>query len=74
MAFQELMGISNRLLTNAQALAALTARLHLDELGIEGDPAVRAQLDRVIEALGAGQHIQELDDGERSVALSFARS
>ena len=74
MAFQELMGISNRLLTNAQALAALTARLRLDELGIEGDPAVRVQLDRVIEALGAGQHIQELDDGERSVALSFARS
>lgn len=74
MAFQELMGTSNRLLTNAQALAALTARLRLDELGIEGDPAVRAQLDRVIEALGAGQHIQELDDGERSVALSFARS
>ena len=74
MAFQELMGISNRLLTNAQALAALTARLRLDELGIEGDPAVRAQLDRVIEALGAEQHIQELDDGERSVALSFARS
>ena len=74
MAFQELMGISNRLLTNAQALAALTARLRLDELGIEGDPAVRAQLDRVIEALGAEQHIQELDDGERSVAVSFARS
>ncbi len=74
MAFQELMGISNRLLTNAQALAALTARLRLDELGIEGDPAVRAQLDGVIEALGAEQHIQDLDDGERSVALSFARS
>ena len=74
MAFQELMGISNRLLTDAQALAAVTARLRLDELGIEGDPAVRAQLDRVTEALGAEQHIQELDDGERSVAVSFARS
>ena len=74
MAFQELMGLSNRLLTDAQALAALTARLRLAELGVEGDPAVREQLDRVVDALGAREHIQELGEGERSVALSFARS
>lgn len=74
MAFEELMGLSNRLLTDAQALAALTARLRLDELGVEGDPTVRAQLDRVVDALGAREHVQGLDEGERSVALSFARS
>ena len=74
MAFQELMGLSNRLLTDAQALAALTARLRLDELGVEGDPAVGAQLDRVVDALGAREHVEGLDEGERSVVLSFARS
>jgi len=68
------MGLSNRLLTDAQALAALTARLHLDELGVEGDPDVREQLDRVVDALGAREHVEGLDDGERSVILSFARS
>ena len=74
MALQELMGLSNRLLTDAQALAALAARLHLDELGVEGDPAVRAQLDRVIEALDAREHVEALDEAERSVLLSFVRS
>jgi predicted O-methyltransferase YrrM len=73
-ALEELMGLSNRLLTNAQGLAALTARLRLDELGVEGDPAVRAQLDRVVDALGVREHVQEIDEGERSVVLSFARS
>jgi 2-polyprenyl-3-methyl-5-hydroxy-6-metoxy-1,4-benzoquinol methylase len=73
-AFEELMGLSNRLLTDAQALAALTARLRLAELGVEGDPDVRVQLDRVVDALGAREHLEGLDDGERSVVLSFARS
>lgn len=74
MSFEELMGLSNRLLTNAQGLAALVARLRLDELGVEGDPAVRAQLDRVVDALGAREHLEQLDEGERSVVVSFARS
>src|SRR5688500_6902966 len=68
------MGLSNRLLTDAQGLAALVARLRLDELGVEGDPAVRAQLDRVVDALGAREHLEQLDEGERSVVVSFARS
>ena len=37
MAFNELMELSNRLLANAQGLAALAARLRLDQLGVEGD-------------------------------------
>ena len=74
MAFQELMGLTNRLLTNAQALSAVAARLRLDELGEEGDPAVRAQLDRVIDALDAREHVEALSAGERSVLLSVARS
>ena len=74
MALPELMGLSNRLLTDAQALAALAARLRLDELGIEGDPAVRAQLDRVVDALGAREHVEGLDRSERGVLVSFVRS
>ena len=74
MAFQELMGLTNQLLTNAQGLAALAARLRLDELGVEGDPAVREQLDRVIDALDAREHIDALSPGERSVLVSVARS
>lgn len=74
MAFEELMGLSSRLLTNAQALAALVARMRLDAMGVEGDPAVRAQLERVVDALGARAHLDALDEGERSVLLAFARS
>ncbi|CAN5300129.1 hypothetical protein BH20ACT13_BH20ACT13_12940 [soil metagenome] len=73
MAFDELMGLTNRLLTSAQALAAVTALLRLDELGVQGDPAVRAQLERVVDALGVGG-LDELDASERSVLVSFARS
>jgi len=68
------MGQTNRLLASAQALAALIARLRLDELGVEGDPAVRAQLDRVIDALGLREDYAALAAGERSVVVSFARS
>ncbi|HSK17169.1 MAG TPA: class I SAM-dependent methyltransferase [Gaiellaceae bacterium] len=74
MAFEELMGLTTRLLANAQALAAVAARLRLEELGVEGDPAVNAQLDRVIDALGVREDYEGLDEGERSVVLSFARS
>lgn len=68
------MAQANRLLVGAQALGALTARLRLDELGVEGDPAVRAELDRVVEALGLADDVAALDPAERSVVLSFARS
>ncbi len=74
MAFDELMGLTNRLLADAQALAALAARLRLDELEVEGDPAVRAQLDRVLGELGVRESVEALEPGERSVLASFARS
>ena len=68
------MGLTNRLLVNTQALAAVAARLQLDEDGSVGDPAVRAQLDRVTDALEAGPHLDALSDGERTMLLSFTRS
>lgn len=74
MAFQELMSLTNRLLVDAQALAALTARLRLDEEGVEGDAGVREQLDRVVQALGAREQYDDLTERERSVVVSFARS
>ncbi len=74
MALDELMSVTNRLLTSADALAAMTARLRLAELGDEGDPAVRAQLDRVADALEAREQYDALDARERSILVSFARS
>jgi precorrin-6B methylase 2 len=73
-AFDELMGLLNRLLVSAVALAAVAARLRLDELGAKGDPAVRTQLDRVADVLGVHDQLDAVESGERSVLLAFARS
>ena len=74
MAFDELMGLTNRFLSSAQALAAMSAHLRLAELGVVGDAAVRVQLDRVLDELGVREELDDLDAGERAVLLSFARS
>jgi hypothetical protein len=50
-AFDELMGLTNRLLAHGLALAAIAARPRLDELGERGDPALREQPDRVVDEL-----------------------
>jgi len=68
------MGLANRLLTSAHALAAVAARVRLDEHGLDGDPAVRAQLDRVVEELGVRDDLKGLDERERSIVASFVRS
>jgi SAM-dependent methyltransferase len=74
MAFDELMGVTNRLLANALALSAVSARLKLDALGETGDPALRAQLDRVVDELGVAEELAALDPDERAVLLAFSRS
>lgn len=74
MAFEELMGTSARLLSQAQALAALTARLRLDELGEDGDGAVREQLDRVVDSLAVREHVEGVEPGERAIIVALARS
>jgi SAM-dependent methyltransferase len=73
-ALEDAMALTNRLLTSADALAAMTARLRLAELGKDGDPALRAQLDRVAEALDARELYDDLSEQERSIVTSFARS
>jgi ubiquinone/menaquinone biosynthesis C-methylase UbiE len=74
MALEEAMALTNRLLTSAYALAAVTARLRLDELGDGGDPEVRAQLDRIADILDARELTDGLDEHERAVVVAFARS
>jgi SAM-dependent methyltransferase len=73
-AFDELMGLTNRLLADAQALAAVAARLRLEDLDDDADPAVREQLDRVVDALGMREQVDGLEPGERAVLVAFARS
>jgi ubiquinone/menaquinone biosynthesis C-methylase UbiE len=68
------MALTNRLLTSADALAAMTARLRLAELDGEPDPAVHAQLDRIAEALDARAAYDGLDENERVVVVAFSRS
>lgn len=73
-AFDELMALVNRLLVSALGLTAVGARLHLDQLGTDGDAGVRAQLDRVTDILGVREQLERLEPSERAVLLSFARS
>lgn len=67
------MQLANRLLGQAQALGALIAYLQLD--GGEGvDPALRARLDAVIDALDARRALDALSERERAVVVAFGRS
>ena len=74
MSLDDALALTNRLLTSADALAALTARLRLAELGEGADPAVRAQLDRIADVLQARELFDGLDEHERAIVVSFARS
>ena len=74
MAFDEVMGLTNRLLAQALGLSAIAARLRLDELGEQGDPALREQLDRVLDELGIREQLDELDRKRTCRGGSFARS
>jgi len=74
LALDDVMALTNQLLTSANALAAMTARLRLAELGQEGDPAVRAQLDRVADALESRDRYDGLSDQERAIVIAFSRS
>ncbi len=74
MAFEELMGLANRLLGNAQTLAAIAAYLRLGELDLDGDLALRKQLERVLDLLGIREEVDSLEPQQRAVLLSFVRS
>ena len=70
--FNELLALTTRLLTQAESLASLVARLKLDAAGEPGDSEVRAQLDRVLDAIGATDLCANLDERQRSTVIGHA--
>ena len=70
--FNELLALTTRLQTQAEAQAALVARLKLDAAGERGDPEVAAQLDRVVDVLGATELCSSLDERERATVIGHA--
>lgn len=64
----------DRLLVQAQALSAVVAHLRLLSSDVPGDPAVNAELQRVIDALGAKSALDSLSPGERDVLANLAQS
>jgi len=67
--FGELQVLNTRLLSQVEALAALVARLKLDASGEPGDPEVTAQLDRVVDLIGATHLCANLDTRERATVI-----
>ena len=67
--FTELQALTTRLITQAEALAALVARLKLDAAGEPGDPEVTAQLDRVVDLVGAADLCANLDERQRTTVI-----
>ncbi|HEV8626841.1 MAG TPA: hypothetical protein VG034_20545, partial [Acidimicrobiia bacterium] len=70
--FNELLALTQQLLTHAESLAALVARLKLDAAGEPGDPEVTAQLDRVIDVINAAELRAKLDERERATVIGHA--
>src|SRR5438128_6960035 len=67
--FNELQALTTRLVTQAEALAAVVARLKLDASGEPGDPEVTAQLDRVLDLIDATDLRTDLDERERTTVI-----
>lgn len=68
------MDLVGRLLTQAQALAAVTARTRTADGAEPAHPAVAPHLDAVVDALGARATLDDLTPDERRIVVSFARS
>jgi hypothetical protein len=71
--FTELHALTTRLITQAEALAGLVARLKLDATAEPGDPEVTAQLDRVVDLIGATDLCANLDQRERTTLIGSGR-
>jgi 2-polyprenyl-3-methyl-5-hydroxy-6-metoxy-1,4-benzoquinol methylase len=70
--FNELQALTMRLVTDAEAAAALVARLKMDAAAEPGDPEVAAQLDRIVDLLGATDLCANLDERERTTVIGHA--
>jgi SAM-dependent methyltransferase len=74
MAYEQMMAVTAPLIAGAEAVAALAARMKLDELGEVGDPDVRAALDRVVSALTVPGLFDGLDEAERGSMIGTVTS
>jgi SAM-dependent methyltransferase len=74
MAYEQMMAVTAPLIASAEAVAALAARMKLDELGEVGDPDVRAALDRVVSALTVPGLFDGLDETERRSMIGLVTS
>ncbi len=74
MSFENGMNLVSELLSRAQALAGLTARLRLEDMNGSADPLLRAQLERVMDHLGGETLVKNLSDSERTIMSAYARS
>jgi SAM-dependent methyltransferase len=70
--FDEIQALAMRLVTQAECLAALVARLKLDASGEPGDPEVTEQLDRVVDLIGATDQRAGLAERERATVIGHA--
>lgn len=68
----ELLALTTQLITQAESLAALVARLKLDATGEPGDPEVTTQLDRVLDVIGARDLCANLDERGRTTVIGHA--
>jgi SAM-dependent methyltransferase len=74
MAYEQMMAVTAPLIAGAEAVAALAARMKLDELGEVGDPDVRAALDRVVSAMTVPGLFDGLDETERRSMIGLVTS
>jgi len=74
MAEDAAMILVNRLLGQAQALAAVIAYPRLSAAEDSADPELRSRVEEVVDVLGARDALDSLTDRERNVVIGFARS
>jgi SAM-dependent methyltransferase len=70
--FNQMQALVMRLVTQAETLAALVGRLELDAAAEPGNPEVTAQLDRVVDLIGATDLCADLDGQERATVIGHA--
>lgn len=74
MAYEQMMAVTAPLIAGAEAVAALAARMKLDELGEVGDPDVRAALDSAVSALTVPGLFDGLDETDRRSMIGLVTS
>jgi precorrin-6B methylase 2 len=74
MGYEQMMAVTAPRIAEAEAVAALTARMKLDAIGDVGDPEVRQALDRVVAAMTVPGLFEDLDETERQSTIGTVTS